>query len=103
MSIGNAIKVCRTRRNLTQKELAKRADLNTSYLSQVEQDKRDPTLSTLRSISKGLQIPLSILLFLGGDQDELFSIDKELAEKISYTLLRIIKGAEMDGGQETLL
>jgi len=103
MSIGNAIKVCRTRRNLTQKELANRADLTTSYLSQVEQDKRDPTLSTLRSISRGLEVPLSILLFFGGDQDELFSIDKELAEKLSFTLLKLIKGAEVNGGQEPLL
>lgn len=98
MSIGNSIRLCRNQRGMKQKELAEKASITTSYLSQIETDQRDPTLSMLKKISMGLGVPLVILLFLSGDLDEIQALDKELAEKISLTIYSIINKREEPQG-----
>ena len=64
MNIGKAIKICRHQKGMTQAELAKKSDLSVSYLSLLEQNKRDASISVLEKIANSLNIPLSILLFL---------------------------------------
>ena len=84
--------MCRVRKNLKQSELAELSGISTSYLSLLEQNKRDPNISTLTAIAKALQIPMSILTFLATEPDELSEISKELAEKLSLTALQLIGG-----------
>lgn len=103
MTIGSAIRTCRTRKGLKQRELADLAELTTSYVSQVERDKRDPSLSTLRQLAKALGLPLTILLFLAGENDDLGLIDKELAEKLSATLFNLMRHATDNGDQRRLI
>ena len=91
MNIGKAIKLCRKQKNWTLAELADKSNLSTSYLSLLEQGKRDPNLSKLENIAKSLKIPLSVLLFLGTDKKEIESISPELAEKLSLTTLKLIE------------
>ena len=69
MNIGQAIKMCRTRRGVSQTDLALRADCSVSYLSMLENNKRDPTLSTLTKIAQALNIPIGILFFLASERD----------------------------------
>ena len=103
MSIGNAIKLCRSRKKYTQRDLAFRAELSPSYLSQLERDKRDPTLSTLKRLSNALEVPLTILLFLAGDNDDLQFIDAELSQRFSYILMKLMRGDSVESGQQALV
>jgi transcriptional regulator with XRE-family HTH domain len=100
MNLGKAIKLCRNQREMTQQVLADRAELSVSYLSLLEKNKRDPSLSTLEKISHALNVPFTILLFLASEKSELSGLDPALAEKIALTALQFIH-AETD--QETLL
>jgi len=59
----------------------------------IEQGKRDPNFSVLESISKGLDVPLSILVFLATDNSEIKSISPELFEKLSITALELVKAS----------
>ena len=93
MNIGRAIKLCRTQKNMRQSELAVLADISVAYLSLIEQGKRDPNFSVLKAISKGLDIPLSILVFLATDNSELSEISPELFEKLSVTALNLVKAS----------
>jgi len=86
MDIGKAIKLCRMQKNLSQSDLAKLADISISYLSLLERGKRDPNFSTVIRITQGLQIPLTLLIYLA-EQPE---FSKELNEKLSYAALRIL-------------
>ena len=95
MNLGKAIRLCRIQKNMRQIELAKRSNISVSYLSMLEQGKRDPSFSTVESIATALKIPISVLTFLAADPGELDGISPELAEKISYTALRLI-GASSD-------
>ena len=90
MNLGSAIQMCRSRRQLSQAELARLAGCSVSYLSMLENSKRDPTLSMVQSIAKGLQVPLEILFFLGAEKGELSGIDRELAGQLAVTALDIL-------------
>jgi transcriptional regulator with XRE-family HTH domain len=57
-SIGERIKALRTEQGMTLAELGGKADLSTSYLSQIERDKTTPSLSTLTCIAKALNVGL---------------------------------------------
>ncbi|WP_256244023.1 helix-turn-helix domain-containing protein [Burkholderia ubonensis] len=88
--MGQAIKMCRTRRSLSQAELAGLAGCSISYLSMLESNRRDPSLSTLKSIAGALRIPTEILFFLGSDRDELAGMDKELSGQLARTALEML-------------
>jgi transcriptional regulator with XRE-family HTH domain len=93
MNIGKAIKLCRIQKNMRQFELADLAKISISYLSLIEQGKRDPNFSVLQEISKGLDIPMSILVFLATDNNELKEMSPELFEKLSVTALELVKAS----------
>lgn len=90
MKIGKTIKMCRTLKNMNQNKLAERAKISDSYLSLIEQDKRDPNLSVIENIADALDIPISILIFLAAEKDDLKGISDTLAEKLSHTALKLI-------------
>lgn len=93
MNIGSAIQLCRTRKKLSQAELARRSKCSVSYLSMLENSQRDPTLSTVQNIAEGLNVPIEILFFLGADKGELKGINKGLAGQLALTALDLISDA----------
>jgi DNA-binding XRE family transcriptional regulator len=56
------VKLWRIRRKLTQQELAGRARISKSYLSQIETGKRQGTVETLKAIAVALDIPPDVLI-----------------------------------------
>ena len=93
MNIGKAIKICRVQKSMRQSDLANLANISVAYLSLIEQGKRDPNFSVLKAISNGLDIPLSILVFLATDNSELKGMSPELLEKLSTTALELVKAS----------
>lgn len=90
LRLGNAIKVCRAHRGLTQDRLAKRAGISLSYLSLLENDKRDASVSTLESIAHGLKVPLNLIFFLASDDEELRGLPEGVKDKLSSVILRLL-------------
>lgn len=90
MNIGKSIKMCRTALDLSQEELAKKVDLSTSYVSLIEQSKRDPALSTVKKIADALEVPLSLLMFLAADREELRSVPKETQDVLAGVTLKLL-------------
>lgn len=93
MNVGNAIHMARIRRQLSQGQLARLAGCSVSYLSMLENSKRDPTLSTVQKIADALSIPIEILFFLGADKGELNGINKDLAGQLAITALDLLNDA----------
>lgn len=56
--LGQLIRKCRQRRNLTLKELCEKAGMSVGYLSQVERGNATPSLGTLAQISHALDLGL---------------------------------------------
>jgi transcriptional regulator with XRE-family HTH domain len=90
MNIGNAIQLVRTKRKLSQSELANRAGISVSYLSLLERSKRDPALSVIEKIAAALGMPIELLFFLGAEGRELGNMNKELAGQLAFTALELI-------------
>jgi transcriptional regulator with XRE-family HTH domain len=90
MNIGNAIQLVRTKRKLSQSELAYRAGISVSYLSLLERSKRDPALSVVEKIAAALGMPIELLFFLGAEGSELGNMNKELAGQLAFTALELM-------------
>lgn len=90
MNVGQAIKMCRTRRGVSQAALASRAHCSVSYLSMLENNQRDPTLSTLTKVAQALNVPIGILFFLASEHGELTGMDKELSGELARTALELL-------------
>lgn len=90
MNVGQAIKLCRTQRGISQTDLAQQAECSVSYLSMLENNKRDPTLSTLENIADALDIPVSIIFFLAAEASDLKGIDKSLQGELARTALDLL-------------
>ena len=67
MSFGRTIRRKREALGLTLEELAERCRLSPNYIGTIENDKRDPSLSTVLALAKALRVPPGDLL--GGVHD----------------------------------
>ena len=62
MEVGSEIRRRRLARGWTLEGLAERSGLSAHYLSTVETNKRDPSLSTITSIANALETPVGELV-----------------------------------------
>ena len=60
--IGDKLKAARTRRLLTQDELAERAGVSQSTVANIERDNAEPQFRTIRKLAKALDIDPTDLL-----------------------------------------
>ncbi|MCP4372659.1 MAG: helix-turn-helix transcriptional regulator [Deltaproteobacteria bacterium] len=87
-TVGKEIKKARIDADLTQKDLAKRINLSSNYISQIEKDKKLPSLKTLFKIAKALKVKPGKLV----KEDSLFTELSNLAKE--HDLLRVIEGLD---------
>jgi transcriptional regulator with XRE-family HTH domain len=62
MFAGQIIKLIRTADGLQQGQIAQSLDISRAYLSQIENGRKEPSLSFLKRCSKILRVPLPLLL-----------------------------------------
>jgi transcriptional regulator with XRE-family HTH domain len=60
--LGHNLKMIRTSKNITQSELADLIGVDKSFVSNIENGKTNPTLSTISSLAKALGISTNELL-----------------------------------------
>ncbi|HGY92486.1 MAG TPA: XRE family transcriptional regulator [Planctomycetes bacterium] len=70
MSLGNAILRARQQRKLTQGEVGRKAGLQTSYISRIENGRVQPTMGTIGRIAEALDVSLSDLFRLAEREKE---------------------------------
>ena len=95
MNIGDVIASSRRRKGIDQKKMAKTLKISSSYLSQIENNSRNPSAKLLTQIAKELGLPVSALLFeVVKDSDyqneedrQLFLKAKPLVDKMLAVLL----------------
>ncbi len=83
MNIGSGIIILRKERNLTQIQLANALSISQTYLSQLELNKKKPSLDLLQKISDYLEVPLYYLIFKSVDLADIKSDKKEIHQQIS--------------------
>lgn len=80
MNLKNNIRQFRLLSGLTQEELAEKVGISVNYLSLLENKRREPSIDLLKSFSKELGVPVSILIaeFKSNPKDPLDVLIKEL-------------------------
>ncbi len=81
-SLGFIIAEIRSKRHLTQKQLANFSGITQSYLSKLEQGLQQPTLESLEKIAISLGVPLPILIYMAfeNERKSILSGDEETNE-----------------------
>ena len=87
MTLGNAIKLIRTARGAKQVELARAMKTSPNYISLVEKDKREPSISFLTRLAKELGVPVS-MFFMCQELEESPNATAELRE-LAEMLIRL--------------
>ncbi len=102
MLIGRRIRECRARKNMSQLELAERAELSATYIGFIENARKHPGLASLIRIANALDTTVDILL-TGYQKNDTTQYNGDIAilmedcspyEKcIMYTMLASMKSA----------
>jgi transcriptional regulator with XRE-family HTH domain len=99
MRVGSAIKAKRKEKSLLQADLARRADITQAYLSQIENNKREPNLDTLRRIGEVLEVPAPFLIFLSLSDEDIPEDRKEVYEAFRPKIEALIEKVLGDQGK----
>jgi transcriptional regulator with XRE-family HTH domain len=91
VDIGRAIKLCRSQKGWTLRDLARRTGITVSHLSMIEHNQRDASMSAMQALSNAFGMPLNVLIFLAADPNELTGISNELKEKLSRAALELLR------------
>lgn len=71
MDIGNALKTIRKSKQLTQKQLADKVGISNTYLSEIENNSRRPSIDVIKTIADALQINFLYLIVKSLEKDDL--------------------------------
>lgn len=69
----------------------------------LENNKRDPTLSTLTRVAQALQVPVGLLFFLASEQEDLGPIDQKTIGMLMQSALASLAkptNATMQSGEQ---
>ena len=103
MNIGYAIKFCRQQKRFSIPDLAEKSGISVSHISLLERGKREPSLGALEKICRALNVPLSVLIFIGTEPTDLDGFTDDLHEKLSAAALKLLQAPPDDGPQRSLL
>jgi len=78
MNIGKVIQDIRKKKGFRQGELAQMVDLSPAYLSQIEANKKMPSMEVIEKIAFALSMPSYYLLFMGLEIEKDIPRDKRL-------------------------
>ena len=102
-TLGTNIKEARKKAGLTQMELAKLTNLSRSYIGDIEKDRYNPSLATLKAIANTLNQPLDTILTdndINNNEPTLTSRDeKDIKKKLDEALASIDSEALMFDGE----
>jgi XRE family transcriptional regulator, regulator of sulfur utilization len=73
MNLGRTIQNLRHKKKIKQTELCQHCGISVSFLSQIENNKKEPSISTLKNISDFFNIPLPVLFFTSITSEDISS------------------------------
>ncbi|MFA7446448.1 MAG: helix-turn-helix transcriptional regulator [Flavobacteriaceae bacterium] len=90
MDLGTAIRNIRKQRGQTQIEFASSCGITQTYLSQIENNSKEPNLSILKKISENLEVPLPILFFMSLNNEDVKPEKREAFELITPSVKSLV-------------
>ena len=94
MDLGGTIKQCRNVKKLTLAQLSKDCGISVSHLSLLENNDREPSFSAVEAIAQALGLPLSVLVFLATQKDEVTELNTAHIETLSNNIINLMSNAK---------
>jgi len=85
MNTGHIIKLIRTADGLGQGDLAEKLNVSRTYLCQIENGRKQPSLSFLKQFSNQFSVPLPLLVVgeqIENENEEIFAELREIFAKV---------------------
>lgn len=60
--LGQNLKIIRTQKGMSQGDISRKLNVDRSYISGIENGRRNPTLSNIEKLAEALGVPMNILL-----------------------------------------
>ncbi len=86
MDLGTTIKELRKRKGLNQSKLCELCDITQTYLSQIESNKKTPSILVLKSLAIQLDVPVFAIFVLSEDWQCWEGIQHNRADQITEIL-----------------
>lgn len=90
MDLGIVIKNIRKQKGQTQGEFASLCGITQTYLSQIENNAKEPAISTLKTISEKLGMPLPILFFQSLTSEDINPNKRNAFELVSPSIKSLV-------------
>ena len=87
MDIGNAVKIIRKKKNISQKELANLCELSTNAICSIENGATFPSKNSIQRFAK-LWIYLNLIYYYSAFQKRIFPEDKRILYKTLCTSIK---------------
>ena len=91
MTIGESIRIVRTRLGLKQGELARRTGVTQSLVSLIENGRRQPTVGLVERLCQAMDVPPQLVLLLACELREVRDEYREVLEKLSLAMLELLQ------------
>ena len=91
MKIGVTIKKLRKEKRIKQIDFSKQCGISQTYLSQLENDERNPTVDVLERISNVLEIPYPVLSFLSITVENVPEEKKEVYKRMEKVMFGLVE------------
>ena len=102
VNIGRSIKFVRVAAGIRQGEMAQRLGISQNYLSLLENNKAEPSMSLLKKISTEFKVPVSFLLLESSVEFESGDPDKDLIWKQLHKLIHQLQSTRIKESQESM-
>lgn len=90
MDLGTTLKKLRKQKDMTQEDFASICGITQTYLSQIENNQREPNLSTLKVISEKLEMPLPIIFYLSMNEEDVPEEKRKAFEMVSPSVKSLV-------------
>jgi XRE family transcriptional regulator, regulator of sulfur utilization len=90
MNLGKVIKQQRVLRGINQSIFAEKCNISQAYLSQIENNQKEPNISTIKDIALVLDIPVAILFFMSLEDSDVKEEFREDFKKINRPLKSMV-------------
>lgn len=91
MDLGNTLRTIRREKNITQSEAVLKLKISQTYLSQLEANKKEPSLPMLKKISKFYGIPVPVIMWKSLTDKDIVHSKKEAWAILKVSVDNLIK------------
>lgn len=99
MSLGKVIKTIRVNQKINQRDYAEKIGTSQVYMSQIEKDRKMPSIDVIKAVALDAGVPVGVLLWFAVDQPDVPSENieefKRLKPSIDKNIRVIFKSASV--------